>query len=62
MVTGKKGRPLGANIYVADGVFNRVVLRILLSEFDESQEKTTFGIKVSCCARGMSVVITGTEI
>ena len=62
MVTGKKGLPLRANIYVADGVFNRRGLRIILSEFDKGQEQTSLGIKVSCCANAMSVVITGAEI
>ena len=57
MVTGKKGRPLRAKPFMAGGVFNRVVPRILLSEFDEGQEQTSLGVKVSCCASGMSVVI-----
>ena len=62
MVTGKKGRPLRAKLFVAERVFNRRVLRILLSDFDEGQEQTSLGIKVSCCAGGMSVVIMGAEI
>ena len=31
-------------------------LRILLSEFDESQKQISLGIKVSCCVDGMSHV------
>ena len=61
MVTGKKGRPLRANIFVARRVFKCDVLRILLSDFDKSQEEPSLGIKVSCCASGMSVVIMGAE-
>ena len=37
------------------------VLRILLSEFDESQKQTSLGIKVSCCVDCMSVIIMGAE-
>ena len=37
------------------------VLRILLSEFDESLKQTSLGIKVSYCVDGMSVVIMGEE-
>ena len=59
MVTGKKGRPLRANIFMAERVFNHRVLQIILSDFDEGQEQTSLGIKVSCCASGMYVVITG---
>ena len=44
-----------------DRVFNVHVLRILLSEFYESLKQTSFGIKVSCCASGMSVIIMGAE-
>ena len=46
---------------MAEEVFNRRVLRILLSDFDKSQDLTSLGIKVSCCAGGMSVVIMGAE-
>ena len=42
-------------------VLKRVVLRILLSESDKGQEQTSLGIKVSCCASGMSVVIMSAE-
>ena len=41
--------------------FKHDVLRILLSDLDKSQEQTSLGIKVSCCASGMSVVIMGAE-
>ena len=62
MVSEEKNRPLRAKLFMADGVFNRVVLRILISEFDKGQEQTSLGIKVSSCASAMSVVITGAEI
>ena len=62
MVTGKKGRPLRENIFIAERVFKCDVLQIHLSDLDKSQEQTSLGIKVSCCASGMSVVITGAEI
>ena len=45
----------------ADHVLILHVLRILLSECDESQKQTSLGIKVSCCASGMSVVIMSAE-
>ena len=62
MVTGEKGRPLRANIFMAEEPFNRDEIRILLSEFDKSQDITSLGIKVSFCTSAMSVVITGAEI
>ena len=62
MVTGEKGRPLRANIFVAEEAFNCCGLWILLSDVDKSQEQTSLGIKVSCCASGMSVVIMGADI
>ena len=62
MVSWEKSRPLRANIFMAERVFKCDVLRILLSEFDKGQEQTSLGIKVSCCASGMSVVISGAEI
>ena len=62
MVTGEKGRPLRANIFVAEEVFNRRVLQIHLSEFDKSQDVRSLGVKASCCASAMSVVIMGAEI
>ena len=49
------------HIFVAMEVFFCHVLRILLSEFDESQKQTSLGIKVSCCASGMSVIIMSAE-
>ena len=62
MVTGKKGRPLRANIFVARRVFKCDVLRILLSDFHKSQDVTSLGIKERSSASGMSVVIMGAEI
>ena len=61
MVAWESGMPIGPNIFMAMEVFFCHVLRILTSEFDKSQEQTSLGIKVSCCASGMSVVIMGTE-
>ena len=61
MVAWKKGRPLRANIFMAEEVFDRCGLWILLSDPDKSQEQTSLGIKVSCYAGGMSVVIMGAE-
>ena len=61
MVAWESGMPMGPNIFVAMEVFFCHVLRILTSEFDKSQEQTSLGVKVSCCASGMSVVIMGTE-
>ena len=37
MVSGEKGRPLKANVFMARRCFKCNVLRILLSEFDEAQ-------------------------
>ena len=62
MVEWESGRPLGAKLFMAERVFKCDVLRILMSDLDKSQEQTSLGIKVSCCAGGMSVVITGAEI
>ena len=45
----------------ADHVLILHVLRILLSEFNESPKQTSLGINVSCCVEGMSVVIMGAE-
>lgn len=50
-----------ASIFSAEEVFNRRWLWILLSKLDKSQEQSFVGIKVSCCASGMSVVIVGAE-
>ena len=61
MVSGEKSRPLRAKLFVARRCFKCNVLRILLSEFDEGQKQTSLGIKVSCCASGMSVIIMGAE-
>ena len=61
MVAWESGMPIGPNIFMAMEVFFCHVLRILTSEFDKSQEQTSLGIKVSCCASGMSVVIMSAE-
>ena len=44
MVEGEFGMPLGAKLFMAERVFNRRVLRILLSDFDKSQDLTSLGI------------------
>ena len=54
--------PLGAKLFMAEEVFNGRVLQIHLSDFDKSQDVTSLGIKVSCGASAMSVVIMGAEI
>ena len=41
--------------------FKHDVLWILLSDFDKNPKQTSLGIKLSCCAGGMSVVIMGAE-
>ena len=61
MVTGKKGRPLRAKLLMAERVFKCDVLRIVLSDFDKRQDLLSLGVKVSCCASGMYVVIMGAE-
>ena len=50
LVSWEFGMPVGPNIFMAMEVFFCHVLRILLSEIDESQKQNTLGIKVSCCA------------
>ena len=62
MVEWESGRPLGAKLFMAERVLKCDVLRILMSDLDKSQEQTSLGIKVSCCASGMSVVIMSVEI
>ena len=62
MVEWESGRPLGAKLFMAERVFKCDVLRILTSDLDEGQEQTSLGIKVSCCASGMFVIIMGAEI
>ena len=61
MVSWEQAGPFGAKLFMARRCFKCNVLRILLSEFDESQKETSLGIKVSCCVGGMSVVIMGEE-
>ena len=61
MVAWDSGRPLGPNISVADQVFKRGVLRIILSDLDEGPKQTSLCIKVSCCTSEMSVIIMGAE-
>ena len=61
MVEWESGMPIGPNIFMAMEVFFCDVLKILTSEFDKGQEQTGLGIKVSCCASGMSVVIMSAE-
>ena len=61
MVAWEFGMPIGPNIFMAMEVFFCHVLRIVTSEFDKSQEQTSLGINVSCCASGMSVVIMSAE-
>ena len=62
MVEWESGMPLGAKLFMAEEVFNRRVLRIILSEVDKSHDVTRLVIKVSGCARAMSVVIICADI
>ena len=61
MVEWDSGRALGPNIYVARRVFERDVLRILMSDFDEGPKQTSLGIKERFCASGMFVIIMRAE-
>ena len=61
MVAWEFGMPIGPNIFVAEDVFFCHVLRIPMLDLDKSQEQTRSGIKVSCCASSMSVVIMSAE-
>ena len=61
MVSWEYGSHLGAKLFMARRCFKCNVLRILLSEFEEGPKQTSLGIKVSCFANGMSVVIMGAE-
>ena len=61
MVAWEFGMLIGPNIFMSEEVFFCDVLRILMSDLDKSQEQTRLGIKVSCCASGMSVVIMSAE-
>ena len=47
---------------MASEVLFRDVLRIYLSEFGETQEKSTSGIKVCSCSNAMFVIILSVEI
>ena len=53
--------PLKARLCVASDAFFYHVLRILLSEFDEDQNKPSLGIKERCCVIGMVVIIMSAE-
>ena len=61
MVSWEFGMPIGPKLCVAMGVFFCHVLRILMSDLDKNQEETSLGIKDSCCASGMSVIIMSAE-
>ena len=53
--------PLKARLCVASGAFFCHVLRILLSEFDETQNKPSLGTKERFHVNAMSVVIMSAE-
>ena len=59
MVEWESGMPLGANIFVANGVFKCDMLRILLLQFHEGLEEHTLGTKERSSASAMSLVIMG---
>ena len=53
--------PLKARLCVASGAFFYHVLKILLSEFDEAQNKPSLGVKERSCVIGMFVIIMSAE-
>ena len=61
MRPGKIAGHLEAKLFVARAVFKHDVLRILLSEFDDTWSRTRLDIKVRYCVDAMSVVITSVE-
>ena len=61
MVSWEYDSHLGAKLFMAREVFFCDVLRILLSEFDEAQNKPSLGIKERSCVAGMFVIIMSAE-
>ena len=61
MMPGKIACHWEAKLCVARRAFKHDVLRILLSDFDDTLKETRLGVKVSRCAGGMSVVIMSAE-
>ena len=61
MVSGEKSRHLKAKLFMARRCFKYNVLRILLSDLDEIQEKHTSGINERSCVIAMSVIIMSAE-
>ena len=61
MVSGEKGLPLKAKLFVARRCFKCNVLRILLSEFDEDLKEHSLGIEERSCVVAMSVIIMSAE-
>ena len=61
MVSGEKGRPLKAQLFMARRSFKCNVLRILLSEFDEDIKEPSLGVEERSCVIAMSVIIMGAE-
>ena len=52
---------LGPKLCVAMTAFNRDILRILMSDFNQGQKETSLGTKERPCVIGMSVVIMDVE-
>ena len=50
-----------ARLFMASDAFFCHVLRIVLSEFDEAQNKPSLGIKERSCVIGMFVIIMNAE-
>ena len=61
MISGEKSWTLRAKITWANRVLILYMLSILLSEFDERQNKRAYFLKVSCCVEGMDVIIMSVE-
>ena len=62
MVEWESGCPLGPKLCMASRVFKRDVLRILMSDLDDGQEKHTLGIKERSCVNAMFIIIMSAEI
>ena len=61
MMPVKIARHVEAKLFMARRAFKHDVLRILLSEFDDTWKQTSLGIKVRYRVNAMSVIIMSTE-
>ena len=62
MRPGKKSRPWESKLCVAEQVFKRDVLAILLSDLRKGQEEHSSDIKERSCTNAVSVIIMNAEI